>query len=485
MTAQLRRLFVVILVMFAALAMAISANHVLRAPMLTADSRNARTVLHAAEIDRGPLIVEGEAIATSTRVDGTQRYQRSYPMGSLYAHVTGYFSSTFSQSTAMEAAMNDVLSGESTALIIQRFRNMFTGASRKGGGVVLTLNPTLQDAIARTLGNRRGAGVVLDVETGAILALYSSPSFDPNTIAIASGSAAEAAYQKLLADESKPLYNRAIGGNLYPPGSTFKVLTSIAMLEKGLVAPDTEVEAPLSVALPGSTHEVKNYGGSACGNGRPTFVEAFARSCNTPFVLASQQLTQAELTNVTERFGFGKSFSIPLNVTPSIFPSEMDAAQRGLSVIGQFDVKVTPLQMAMVAQAIAKKGELMTPYLVSEVVDADLQTRSKTEPRSLGQAVSPEIANVMTEMMKQVVTAPYGTGQRVLTPHVEIAAKTGTAEVGDGSGRTIPSMMGFAPANAPKVAFAVFIEGEPGESTATGGTLVAPVVRAIVEEGLK
>ena len=485
MNSQVRRLFVVVLVMFAALGLAATNIQFLQAPKLNADGRNSRTILHAAELDRGPIIVAGEAIASSERVEGSTRYQRTYSQGPLYAPVTGYFSSVFSDSSGMEKAAESVLEGDSPALLAQRLRNLFTGSGRQGGGVVLTLDPAMQQVAADQLQGRKGAVVALDAKTGAVLALYSSPSFDPNTLATFDSAAVNKAFTTLDKDPSRPLINRAIAGDRYAPGSTFKILTTIALLEKGVAQPDTPMESPVTTTLPGTETQISNIESVECGNGTPTLAEAFARSCNTTFVLASEKLTHADLADVAERFGFGEELDIPLQVTPSVFPDQTDAAQLAMSAIGQYSVQVTPLQMALVAQAIANGGTMMKPYLVKDVVDADLQVRSTTEPEELGTPVSSDIASQMTQLMEGVVSESYGSGTSMALDGVSVAAKTGTAELGDGSGRANAWAVGFAPADDPQIAFAVIVEGDDQVPVPHGGTVAGPVARALLEAGLK
>ena len=468
MNTQIRRLFIVVLMMFAALGLIVTNNQVIQAPSLNADGRNQRTILHAAEVDRGPIIVAGEAVASSKKIEDSSRYQRSYSQGPLYAQTTGYFSAAFSQSTGMEAAAEDILDGQSQVLLAQRFRNLFTGQNRQGGGVVLTLNPNMQKIAAEKLGNRKGAVVALDANTGAVLAMYSSPSYDPNSLAVFDSQEANTAYTDLINDPSKPLYNRAIAGDLYAPGSTFKILTTIALLEKGVVTPETEMDSPVSTTLPGTATSVSNIESTECGNGHPTLSEAFARSCNTTFVLASEKLTHTDLADVTNRFEFGTSQKIPLSVTPSQFPDSTDSAQ-----------------LAMIAQTIANKGTMMRPYLISQIVDSDLQVQSQTSPIRVGQKITPEISSQLTQMMTGVVSQPYGTGTSMAIPGVSVAAKTGTAELGDGSGRANAWAVGFAPADNPQIAFAVLVEGDESHPVPHGGTDAGPIARALLQEGLK
>lgn len=484
MNTQIRRLFAVVLVMFAALGVAATNIQFLQAPSLNADGRNSRTVLHAAELDRGPIIVDGSAIASSTKLADSRRFQRTYSNGPLYAPVTGYFS-VFNQATGMEAAAQSVLDGDSQVLLAQRLRNLFTGSQRQGGGVVLTLDSAMQQVAAAGLNGRKGAVVALNAKTGAVLSLYSSPSYDPNTLAVFDSASADAAYQALLADPSTPLTNRAIAGNRYAPGSSFKILTTVALLENGVATPDTPMDSPVETVLPNTSTTISNIESTTCGDGQPTLTEAFARSCNTTFVLASEKLTHDELADVAQRFGFGSDLSIPLDVTPSEFPSTTDAAQLAMSAIGQYDVQVTPMQMAMIAQTVADRGTMMKPYLVDQVVDADLQVQSSTTPEKLATPISSDIASQLTQMMRAVVEEPYGSGTPMAIAGVQVAAKTGTAELGDGSGRANAWAVGFAPADDPQIAFAVVVEGDDTQPVPHGGTVAGPIAKALLEAGLK
>lgn len=485
MNPQIRRLFLVVLAIFAALALALTNIQFLQAPALNADSRNSRSILRAASLDRGPIIVAGEAVASSQRIPETQRYQRTYPQGPLYAHVTGYFSVGNSQATGLESAEEDVLDGDSHTLLAQRLRNLFTGQHRQGGGVVLTIDPELQQVATSALGNRKGAVVALDARTGAILALQSTPTFDPNPLASFDTVSANEAYEALVADPSAPLDNRAIAGTRYAPGSTFKILSSILLLEKGIATPDTEMDSPAETTLPGTSTQLPNFAHNACGNGHPTLTEAFARSCNTTFAIASQKLTTADYLDLTSRFGFGEELHVPLAVTPSYFPEKADAAQLALSSIGQYTVQVTPMQMAMVAQAIANGGTLMRPYLVEQVVDADMQVQTTTVPEKMGTPITAEIAAELTRMMRAVVEQPYGTARYGALPNIAVAAKTGTAELGDGSGISNSLAVGFAPADDPRIAFAVLVQGSEEVPMPEGSEGAIAVARALLEAGLQ
>ena len=482
MNAQIRKIFVVVLIMFAMLGLAVTNTQFISAPSLNADPRNVRTNLHAAEIDRGPIIVEKTAIASS-ELDDDNHYTRVYDQGSLYVSATGYFSSVGYGSTGIEAAQENVLDGQSQTLLGQRLRNLLTGEKRQGGGVELTLRASMQEAAAAALGDRKGAVVALDAKTGAILALYSSPSFDPNALASRDAGEVQDAYATLDADPKNPMLNRTISER-YAPGSTFKVLTAIALIENGIANPDTRMDSPVSTTLPGTNTEVSNIESSTCGDGKPTLTEAFARSCNTTFVLASEKLTTQQLTDVTKRFGFGHEQEIPLTVIPSVFPSDADSAQLAMSSIGQYTVQATPMQMAQVAQTIANGGQMMSPYLIKQIVDADNQTIRKTKATEAGRPISADTASKVTGMMQAVVSQPYGSGTPMALPNVSVAAKTGTAETGDGN-RANAWAIGFAPADNPQIAFAVIVEGDETNPTPHGGDVAGPVAKAVLEAGLQ
>ncbi|MFQ7930540.1 MAG: peptidoglycan D,D-transpeptidase FtsI family protein [Pauljensenia sp.] len=482
MNAQIRKIFVVVLIMFAMLGLAVTNTQFISAPSLNADPRNVRTNLHAAEIDRGPIIVEKTAIASS-ELDDDNHYTRVYDQGSLYVSATGYFSSVGYGSTGIEAAQENVLDGQSQTLLGQRLRNLLTGEKRQGGGVELTLRASMQEAAAAALGDRKGAVVALDAKTGAILALYSSPSFDPNALASRDAGEVQDAYATLDADPKNPMLNRTISER-YAPGSTFKVLTAIALIENGIANPDTRMDSPVSTTLPGTNTEVSNIESSTCGDGKPTLTEAFARSCNTTFVLASEKLTTQQLTDVTKRFGFGHEQEIPLTVIPSVFPSDADSAQLAMSSIGQYTVQATPMQMAQVAQTIANGGQMMSPYLIKQIVDADNQTIRKTKATEAGRPISADTASKVTGMMQAVVSQPYGSGTPMALPNVSVAAKTGTAETGDGD-RANAWAIGFAPADNPQIAFAVIVEGDETNPTPHGGDVAGPVAKAVLEAGLQ
>jgi len=347
--------------------------------------------------------------------------------------------------------------------------------------VELTIDPALQQVAAEALAGQRGAVVALDPTTGAVLALYSSPAFDPNTIATHDRAAATAAWDALQADPEKPLENRATGTILYPPGSTFKVIVTAAWLELDPTRDvTTQVPTPAELQLPQSTSVIRNPGGATCGGvDTNELLYAFKESCNTTFAQLAMDLGQPQLDAMTAAFGFGQDLSIPLFVTPSVYPQTASAAETALTGIGQFDVRVSTLQMAMVAAAVANDGVLMRPYLVATERDADLGVLSRTEPSVFSEPISAGTAATLTTLMEAVVAS--GTGTPAQVPGVTVAGKTGTAETGNEQDQHA-WMIAFAPAEAPQVAVAVLLEnGGRDGSAAYGGSSAGPIVRRLIQ----
>ena len=451
---------------------------------LTEDSRNARTIYQEYGKARGAIMVNGTAVAASVKSSDSLGYQRVYSNGPLYAPVTGYYSTIFSNMTGIENAENTVLNGSSPSLWRSRIQNLFTGDQPQGGSVELTINPTLQKVAYQALGNKRGAVVALNPKTGAILAMVSTPSFDPNLLASHDGTTADTAWKQLNSDSATPLINRAIGGDLYPPGSTFKVITASAALRLGKVTPDSQVDAPDTVTLPGTTHQLQNYAGESCGNGKVTLTYAFAESCNTPFAQLAINVGEEELSKEAKNWGFDSDLSIPLKVTPSTYPHNDSQAQTAMAGIGQASVQATPLMMAMVAATVANKGEQMTPYLVSRTLDPDLNEVSSTSTKVARTPIDSATASSLSSLMQTAVAE--GTGTSAQVSGVQVAGKTGTAETGTDSGPTT-WFVGFAGTDIdkPEIALAVVLDGNAEtEDGATGGKIAGPVAAQVIDSAV-
>jgi len=476
---SLRRLSVIMMAMFLALLVSTTYTQYVAADELNADGRNSRTLYREFGRDRGPILVAGEPIVTSKPVNDEFRYLRVYEQPELYAHITGFYSITYG-ATGIEHAETDALNGTADALFYDRIRNLFTGEPTRGGSVELTINAKAQEAAAKALGDQVGAVVALDPKTGEILALVSSPSFDPNRLASHNTKEVTSAYEELNSDDGRPMENRAISGRLYPPGSVFKLVTAAAALESGGWTADSVIDAPVELELPQTSSTIKNYGGSSCDpNGEMPLGDALRISCNTAFANLGLDLGAADMLKQATAFGFGAKRQIPLTVTASTFPSELNPPQLAQSSIGQFDVRVTPLEVAMISAAIANDGIPMAPHLVKTVRSADLSVRSRTQPEALSRAVSSATASALREMMTAVVES--GTGRAAQISGIEVAGKTGTAQ---NAPEKAPHawFTAFAPADDPQIAIAVVVEhGGSMGSEATGGRTAAPIAKAVIE----
>ena len=487
MNRQIRQVAFLVLVMFATLALSVTSVQGLARPSvweswsangaLNSDPRNRRTVSRKFDTERGPiLLARGTTIASTQKSDngqGSEDYQRVYANGPLYAPVTGYFSPAFASMTGMEKEGNSVLNGDDPSLFSSRIKTLITGDSQRGGAVELTIKPEIQQAAYDALAGREGAVVALDPKTGAILALVTTPSYDPSAFATRNGNAANEANATLSQDSSRPLDNRAIAGNRYPPGSTFKIITTAAALRTGKIKPDQEVDAPDTITLPGTSHSLENYGGESCGGGRTTFSHAFAESCNTPFAQLAMNVGEEELSKEAKNWGFDSDLSIPLKVTPSTYPHNDSQAQTAMAGIGQASVQATPLMMAMVAATVANKGVRVAPRVIDAWIDADGKETPQESPEGV-RVISEATAKTLTEMLIGV-TQEGGTAESASINGYLVAGKTGTTEIlTDDS--TVASFVGFLPARDPVLAIAVIVNRPEG---IYGGTVAAPVFREV------
>lgn len=477
MNRELRRVSVLVVAMFLALFVSSSVIQVFQQNNLKSDGRNARVLYASFDSQRGPILVDGQPIASSQRVDSRYNYQRVYASGPLYSTVTGFFTvlpSTF----GLEHELNSSLSGDSDAQFLARLNAILTGQDPQGSAVELTIDPVVQQAAWDALGDERGAVVALDPATGAILALVSKPTYDPNALAVLDPSAVEAAYEALDADPNEPLVNRGIAGDLNPPGSVFKLVVTAAALESGEFTPESEFPNPPRLDLPGTTTPISNSADGTCGGGETATIATSLRlSCNVTFAQLAGAVGQNAIREQAEQFGFGQEFGIPMRVEPSQYPQipANDEAQVWLTGFGQANVRTTPLQMAMVSAAIANGGVLMQPTVVESIVAPDLSVLQEFQPETFSTPISPETAATMTQMMVDGVANGVANNARI--DGVEVAGKTGTAENGPGEPYTL-WFTGFAPANDPRVAVAVVIEDR---GSGFGNLIAAPIARQVME----
>ncbi len=380
----------------------------------------------------------------------------------------------------MEDVENDVLAGTADSLFYSRVGQLLTGEDPAGGSVELTLDPAVQQVAWDALGDQRGAVVAIEPSTGRILAMVSRPSYDPSTLASHDLGAVRDAWAALNADPARPLENRAIAGRTYPPGSVFKVVTAAAALESGDYTPETELPGPAELDLPQTTATLPNVFDGPCGPGDVvSLADALRISCNTAFGQLGIDLGGDALREQADAFGFDTPLRVPLRVEESTVPEGLNPPQAAQSAIGQFDVRVTPLQVAMVSAAVANDGVLMRPQLVRTVRGPDLQVVDDVQPEQLGRPVGADTARALTEMMVGVVEDGSGTAAQI--EGVSVAGKTGTAQTGND---TDPHawFTSFAPADDPRVAVAVVVEnGGSAGSEASGGRVAAPIARAVMQ----
>jgi len=468
-----------VLVLFIALFLSTSVVQVLAANTISQDDRNVRNLYQSFSAERGQIFAGNVEVASSVPVDTQYRFLRTYPYPELYAPIVGYY--TLNQGNAgIESALNPLLTGQASSQFMEQVNALVTGSSPRGATVVLTIDHELQQVAADALGDRRGAVVAIEPSTGRILAMVSSPSFDPNQLASHSTSNVLEYYQSVIADDKDPLANRAIAGDQYFPGSVFKVLVAAAALESGRYQAGSEFENLPELRLPLSTSIVTNSGGRLCGIGETVTIEtALVLSCNVPFAELGRDLGEGAIGEMADAFGFEARLEIPLSVTPSRYLRGMDQAQLMLSSFGQYDVRVTPLQVAMMSAAVANDGQLMSPQLVQEVLANDLRLLEEFEPSVYSTPISKRTANELSRMMVNGVS--QGVASAAQVPGVPVAGKTGTAETGIGEGRSF-WFTGFAPANDPKIAVAVVVEGESADGT--GNSVAGPIARAVLEKGV-
>jgi peptidoglycan glycosyltransferase len=452
-----------------------------QADELRTDTANRRVAIERYATPRGDIIVDGKEITGSKEVSsGDFEYVRTYKDGAMWAPVTGYASQAYGTSQ-LENLEDGILTGTDDQLFFRNTLDMITGKKRQGGNVVTTLNSAAQKAAYDGLkGRGKGAVAAIDPSTGAILALASYPSYDPSTIAGSNDGDAWGKLQK-KSDANDPMLNRALR-ETYPPGSTFKVVTAAAALENGLYTDaDSPTKTPLPWIMPGTTTPLKNEGNIPCKNA--TLRIALRYSCNTVFGKVGADLGNDKMLAEAEKFGFNSEQFTPVRANASVFSDDMNESQTALSSIGQFNTAATPLQMAMVASAVANDGTLMKPYMVDKLQTSSLDTIEQTDPEKLSQPLSSKNAQILQSMMETVVKE--GTGTRAQIDGVTVGGKTGTAQHGvDNSEKPYAWFLSYAKLadGSSPVAVAVVVEDDSAvRDDISGGGLAAPIAKNVME----
>ncbi len=483
MTRQIRLLGLGLMACFVLLFAQLNRIAVFEAAELNDNPNNTRAILRDFTQPRGTVTTaDGVVIAESVPSDDRFELQRRYPEGSLFAGITGYFSFTLG-SAGVEKTYNDELAGRTLDLSFQNLSDLFVDKERVGN-LVLTVRADLQRLATDLLGQREGSVVAVDPRTGAILAMVSYPTYDPNQLADHNTQQAADVATLLDADENKPRLLRAYQDRFFP-GSTFKVVTAAAGLTSGTVTRDEPVYPPSNgYVAPGTSRPLRNFGGGTCGG---ALFDILRISCNTAFAEMGVQIGPEAMIATAEGFGFNKDVPIDLtNPARSNFPTDFERTLPALaqSAIGQNDVAATPLQMALVAAAVANDGQVMAPHVLDEVRDSDGNVVDTYDPEEWTRAMDPGTAALLREAMVGVVE--NGTATRLAVPGFTVGGKTGTAQLGTDPPRSHAWIIGFGgpPGEVPSIAVAVIIEGQEGASEQTGGRVAAPIAQALIQAHL-
>ncbi|MER7607902.1 penicillin-binding protein 2 [Nocardioides sp. NPDC127503] len=487
MNRPIRTLSVGCLILFVALMLNVTYVQFFKASWYNNRADNRRVTEEAYSQQRGDILVGKRAIATSKPSDDTFEWQRTYPGGKKYAPITGFMSFSYGQ-TGIERSQDSVLSGKDNKLFTNRLVDLVTNSEPAGGNVELTIDPKVQDAAYEGLTalgeDVQAAAVAIEPSSGRILAMASTPTYNPDRVATNDQSAAQKSYNQLSKDDNEPLLNRSIQTAL-PPGSTFKLVTAAAAIENLGMDGDSMVYGGASLDLPGTTTDLPNLNGTSCGGEQITLTRALEVSCNTAFGSLGMELSDEEMQDQAEGFGFGQDYLDDIGpLAKSQYPPNDGKAEQARAAIGQQSVIATPLQMAMVSAGIANGGEVMKPYLVDRVTSSSLDVIDQGNPTAIDNqpAVSQDTAEILTQMM--VSTVDNGTAEAAAIDGVSVAGKTGTAQ-------TTPDkppyawFTSFAPAENPSIAVAVMVQKSGTErSEIAGGRLGGPIAKAMMEAAI-
>ena len=483
MNPAIRRTWLAVVTLFVVILMGTTYVQFIGAEKLNTNPLNSRPILANYDRPRGAILVDGKPIAQSVRTEnGPYKFKRTYTDSKLYSGLTGFYSIN-SGATQLESTQESTLSGTSDDQFFDRLSNLFTGKEDRGADIELTIDPAIQKAAYDALPDgKQGSVVVTDPRDGRILAMVNKPTFDANELSVENADQAKQNRAKL---ESVPglsvNWNPAVYDRI-PPGSSFKLLTLIAGLETGDFQMDEEYDNPPSWAPPGTERELKNFSVGICAS-KPdkaplTFI--VAQSCNTPFAQVVQDIGADKMKDVTKRFGFGEKPDW-MGLAPtsaSVWPDTSDPAQLAYSSFGQFDVQATALQMNMVAMGIANDGVIMRPQLIKQVTSPDLRVLRRFKAEEFGRATSSEVAQDMTKLMREPVKS--GTATRARVSGVDLAAKTGTADIGE-SGKVNGWITGFFPADEPQYAVTIVVKNVTYEESAgLSSTIMSKIERAVM-----
>jgi penicillin-binding protein A len=502
MERRIRRLGIALVLLFTVLFGQLAYVQVFAADDIKNNPANfSRQLIAEYNVQRGKILsADGLVLAESVPApEGSRyRYERRYPQGDLYGYITGFYSRIYGRS-ALEQSMNSYLSGEAPELALSTFTDLFLGREKRGGNIFVTVDPNLQEVARTALGANEGALVAMDPRTGDILALYSTPGFDPSDLSSGSDAEMRQAWKRLNADTDKPLLALS-HQELFLPGSSFKIVTASAGLENGF-GPQSPWPNPHRLTLPLTNEQLQNFGDDHCngGSSQITMIEAFEESCNVTFAEVGLRVGAERLAAQARAYGLCGTlpperttcdrqlidFELPFQngrfPEPEYF--ERNDPLLAFSAIGLDNDLVNPLQMALMASAVANGGEMPQPRIVSEVRDSQGRVAREFGVRTVRRAITGSTAATLTQMMIAVVN--NGSGYRAAIPGIQVAGKTGTATNGEGRAPNA-WFTAFAPAQAPRIAVSVIVlDGGNLGSEATGGQVAAPIVRAVIEAYLR
>jgi penicillin-binding protein A len=502
MERRIRQLGIALVLLFAVLFGQLAYVQVFAADDIKNHPANfSRQLIAEYNVQRGKILTaDGLVLAESVPAPEGSRYrfERRYPQGDLYGYITGFYSRIYGRS-ALERSMNSYLSGDASELALSTFSDLFLGRQKRGGNIFVTVDPNLQEVARTALGANKGAVVAMDPRTGDILALYSTPGFDPSELSSGSDPEIRRAWKRLNADPDKPLLALS-HQELFLPGSSFKIVTASAALENGF-GPESQWPNPHRLTLPLTNEQLQNFGDDHCngGSSQITLIEAFEESCNVTFAEVGLRLGAEQLAAQARAYGLcgtlppehttcdGQLINFELPFQNGRFPEpsyfEQNDPLLAFSAIGLDNDLVNPLQMVLMASAVANGGVMPQPRIVSEVRDSQGRVAREFAARTARRTISGSTAAKLTQMMIAVVN--NGSGYRAAIPGIQVAGKTGTATNGEGRAPNA-WFTAFAPAQDPQIAVSVIVlDGGNLGSEATGGQVAAPIVRSVIEAYLR
>lgn len=465
---NIKKVLVVFLVCFIGLISYITYFQVFKAEEISASPYNRRLQAKRNSILRGTIYDRNMKPLTKSKKVSTLNQERTYVYGEIFANVLGYVSPKYGM-TGLERTYDSTLIGAETMELSKFFDSITEKTDKVGYSIRTTLDYEIQKKAYELIGDNKGSVVALDPRTGEVIAMVSKPSYNPNKL--------EEQWKSINSDKDNPLYNRATYG-LYPPGSTFKVITAVSALEniQGVAQKNFKDEG---VLVFNSRESLKNYNGEVLGN--IDFSEAFAESSNVVFGGLGLELGNDKLRETAENFYFNKSLAIDdFSIKKGRFPTlkRNEKGNIAQSAIGQGEVLVSPMQMALVTSTIANNGVMMKPILVKDVLNSKGERIQKTKTSVLGQVTSSENSDILKNLMKKVVEE--GTGRNASINGVSVCGKTGTADNESGNKEPHSWFVGFAPYENPQIAVAVIVE-----NGGVGGGKAAEIAREVMKLGLK